>query len=258
MLFFDTTPMGRILNRFSKDLDLVDFTLPLTLRSFLLMLGQIVGVFVVIGYSTPLFLAVLALVLIAFLLLLVGYLPTSRQLRRLESVTRSPVFSHVAETIQGTHNLSTSVPLTTVPPKSTWCSALVLLTHPHLLGQATIRAFQATERFIAEQARLMDENHVYNLASFIANRFLGVCIDLANNVLVVAACAFAVYGHDNPTPLGAGRAALSLAYAIQVLLFALFGYTKIVFVQYIDERSNSTANSSGIIFLYTVLLKILM
>ena len=94
--------MGRILNRFSKDLDLVDFTLPLTLRSFLMALGQILSVFVVVGYSTPLFLAVLALVLIAFVLLLLCYLPTSRQLRRLESVTRSPVYSHVAETIQGT------------------------------------------------------------------------------------------------------------------------------------------------------------
>ena len=64
----------------------------------------------------------------------------------------------------------------------------------------------------------MDENHVYNLASFIANRFLGVCIDFADNLLVVAACAFAVYGRDNNSGLGAGKAALSLSYAISVSL----------------------------------------
>ena len=87
-------------------------------------------------------------------------------------------------------------------------------------GRVTIRAFQASERFITEQAHLMDENHVYNLASFIANRFLGVFIDFANNILVVAACAFAVYAHGNATPLGPGRAALSLAYAIQVLIYS--------------------------------------
>lgn len=101
MSFFDTTPAGRILNRFSKDLDLIDFMMPITFRGLIMMLGQIVAVFVIIGYSTPLFLAVLGPVLILFIVVLFLYLPTSRQLRRLESVTRSPVFSHVAETIQG-------------------------------------------------------------------------------------------------------------------------------------------------------------
>ena len=101
MSFFDTTPTGRILNRFTKDIDLIDFMMPNTFRFFLIMLGSIVSVFVVIAYSTPIFLAVLGPVLIVLLLILIVYLPTSRQLRRLESVTRSPVFSHVAETIQG-------------------------------------------------------------------------------------------------------------------------------------------------------------
>ena len=101
MSFFDTTPTGRILNRFTKDIDLIDFMMPNTFRFFLIMLGSIVSVCVVIAYSTPIFLAVLAPVVIVLLIILVLYLPTSRQLRRLESVTRSPVFSHVAETIQG-------------------------------------------------------------------------------------------------------------------------------------------------------------
>ena len=101
MSFFDTTPTGRILNRFSKDMDLIDFMMPMTFRTFFMMLGSIVAVFVVIAYTTPIFLAVLGPVLIVFLVILFLYLPTSRQLRRLESVTRSPVFSHVAETISG-------------------------------------------------------------------------------------------------------------------------------------------------------------
>lgn len=84
-------------------------------------------------------------------------------------------------------------------------------------GRLTINAFQATERFIEDQAKRIDENHVYNLASLIANRFLGVCVDLTNNLIVVAACAFAVNQRDNASnPLSAGKAALSLAYAISV------------------------------------------
>ena len=83
-------------------------------------------------------------------------------------------------------------------------------------GRVTIQAYGEESRFIDDQARLMDENNVYNLASFVANRFLGVFIDLATNLLVVAACAFAVDGRDNNTGLGAGKAALSLSYAISV------------------------------------------
>ena len=90
-------------------------------------------------------------------------------------------------------------------------------------GRVTIQAYGEESRFIADQALLMDENNVYNLASFVANRFLGVFIDLATNLLVVAACAFAVDGRDNNTGLGAGKAALSLSYAISVYFFRISG-----------------------------------
>ena len=86
-----------------------------------------------------------------------------------------------------------------------------------LSGRTTIHAFQVEERFIEDQAKLLDENHVYNLASFVTYRILGMFIDFANNLLVVAACAFAVYGRDNNTGLGPGKAAMSLSFAIQVI-----------------------------------------
>ena len=80
----------------------------------------------------------------------------------------------------------------------------------------TIKAYGEESRFIDDQARIMDENNVYSLASFVANRFFGVFIDLATSLLIVAACVFAVDGRDNNTGLGAGKAALSLSYAISV------------------------------------------
>ena len=93
------------------------------------------------------------------------------------------------------------------------------------LGRTTIHAFQVADRFIEDQAKLMDENHVYNLASFISYRILGVFMDLANNLLVVAACVFAVYGRDtsNDTGFGAVKASLSLAVAIQVRIYSPSG-----------------------------------
>ena len=85
-----------------------------------------------------------------------------------------------------------------------------------VLGRTTIHAFQVVDRFIEDQSKLMDENHVYNYASFVSYRILGVFSDFAFNLLVVAACVFSVYGRDNNTGLGSGKAALSLSVAIQV------------------------------------------
>ena len=101
MHFFDTTPSGRIMNRFSKDVDVIDFAFPDNFWAVLFMLSQIVGTFLVVVYSTPLVLLVLVPVFAAFCTILYFYLPATRQIRRLEATSRSPVFSHVAETIAG-------------------------------------------------------------------------------------------------------------------------------------------------------------
>ena len=59
MSFFDTTPLGRIVNRFSKDIDTIDATIPHTIRGWLLCLLQVVATFILIGFETPIFLLVI-------------------------------------------------------------------------------------------------------------------------------------------------------------------------------------------------------
>ncbi|GMT22976.1 hypothetical protein PFISCL1PPCAC_14272, partial [Pristionchus fissidentatus] len=99
--FFDTTPLGRILNRCSKEIDTIDSQLTANTRYFVMCLYSIFTTLLMIVISTPIFVVVIIPLAVIYFLFLRFYVPTSRQLKRLESVARSPVYSHFGETIQG-------------------------------------------------------------------------------------------------------------------------------------------------------------
>ena len=88
MSFFDTTPIGRIVNRFSSDLDLADETLPKEITDFLWCLVEMVSTVVLISYATPIFIAVIVGLIVVFSLIVVYYIGSSRQLKRLESISK--------------------------------------------------------------------------------------------------------------------------------------------------------------------------
>uniref|UniRef100_A0A8D0XQN5 Uncharacterized protein n=1 Tax=Sus scrofa TaxID=9823 RepID=A0A8D0XQN5_PIG len=101
VLFFDRNPTGRILNRFSKDTGHMDALLPQIfqdfVQTFLLVMG-VVGVMVVVIPWTVIPLIPLGII---FFVLRRYFLETSRDVKRLECATRSPVFSHLASSLQG-------------------------------------------------------------------------------------------------------------------------------------------------------------
>lgn len=101
MELFDTTPVGRILNRFSKDINALDNVLPDLLLLFVSQVCTVFGNIVVISISSPLYLAVIVPIFIMYYLIQRFYVATTRQLARLESVTRSPIYSHFGESISG-------------------------------------------------------------------------------------------------------------------------------------------------------------
>ncbi|OWF40077.1 Multidrug resistance-associated protein 1 [Mizuhopecten yessoensis] len=180
MEFFDTTPLGRMVNRFSKDIDVLDVTIPRTFEAWLACLLRVLSVPVVIGYSTPLFLTVLIPLGLLYFVIQRFYVATSRQLKRLDSVSRSPIYSHFGETVTGV---------------------------------TTIRAYKQQERFISESEGKVDENNICYFPSIIANRWLAIRLEFVANCIVFFAALFAVLGRDE---LSAGLVGLSITYALNV------------------------------------------
>ncbi|CAG0881126.1 unnamed protein product, partial [Darwinula stevensoni] len=99
--FFDNNPVGRILNRFSKDVGASDDVLPPTASASLGVLSQLLGITVLLCIVNYYIVICTIVVLAVFSFIRHFYLNTARDLKRLESITRSPVFSHLSASLNG-------------------------------------------------------------------------------------------------------------------------------------------------------------
>eukprot|EP00052_Salpingoeca_macrocollata_P020832 m.175998 g.175998 ORF g.175998 m.175998 type:complete len:1316 (-) comp21374_c0_seq1:121-4068(-) len=180
MRFFDTNPIGRILNRFSMDMGLMDELLPLTFLDFLQLFLIITGVLLLTGILNPwLFILTLPLVLL-FWRVRRHYISCGREIKRIEATERSPLYS----------TLSSS-----------------------LAGLAVIRGHAAQPRFRQEFNKHQDN---YSKAFFMfvmLSRWLGFRLDMLATVFIGAVVFGAIAARQS---VDAGEAGLSLAYAIQI------------------------------------------
>jgi multidrug resistance-associated protein (MRP) len=191
MSFFDTTPVGRILNRLSKDIEVVDMRLPMNFRYFAMCLTQVAFTLLIICITTPIFTAVIIPLAAVYVLSLRYYVPTSRQLKRLESNSRSPIYSHFGETIQ---------------------------------GAAVIRAFRKSEKFSSNMDQYVDKFCQVKYMNLISNRWLAVRLEFIGNLVVFFAALFAVLSHYWGWISSPGLVGLSVSYALnitEVLNFAV-------------------------------------
>lgn len=101
MRFFDTNPSGRILNRFSKDMGSIDELLPKAILDAAQILLLMVGSLILVAVVNPQFLILVAITGVFFLLLRHVFLKSSKNIKRLEGIMRSPVFTHLNATLQG-------------------------------------------------------------------------------------------------------------------------------------------------------------
>lgn len=101
MRFFNTNPSGRILNRFSKDIGAVDELLPKVLLDSAQIILSMLGCLVLTVSVNPYLIIPVAIIGSLFMVLRIIYLKTSKNIKRLEGITRSPVFTHLNATLQG-------------------------------------------------------------------------------------------------------------------------------------------------------------
>uniref|UniRef100_A0A8C4NL06 ABC-type glutathione-S-conjugate transporter n=1 Tax=Eptatretus burgeri TaxID=7764 RepID=A0A8C4NL06_EPTBU len=182
LYFFDVTPLGRIINRFSKDIYVVDEVL---MPIFLMFIGtsfNCISTFVVVMVTTPIFGLVMLPMAVLFFFVQRFYVASSRQLKRLESVSRSPIYSHFSETV---------------------------------MGASVIRAYGEQACFVGRNDFLVDDNHRSYYTSITANRWLAVRLEAVGNCVVLFASVFAVFYRDTLSP---GLVGLSITYALQVTM----------------------------------------
>ncbi|KAK5646550.1 hypothetical protein RI129_005014 [Pyrocoelia pectoralis] len=144
MRFFDINPTGRILNRFSKDMGIIDEYIPLILNDVLKIALYLFGSLVLSSIVNPWFIIPSLVLLVIFYLLRTIYMETSRSVKRIEGITRSPIFNHMAAS---------------------------------LCGVSTIRAFSAENILIKEFDNHQDLHSSAWFLFILANRTFGFWID---------------------------------------------------------------------------------
>ncbi|EGC34852.1 hypothetical protein DICPUDRAFT_55519 [Dictyostelium purpureum] len=178
MWFFDTTPLGRIINRFTRDLDGIDNLIAAAINQFFVFFLTVIATLIIISIITPFLLIPLAPIIIIFYILQYFYRFTSRELQRLEAISRSPIFSHFSETLNGV---------------------------------VSIRAYKKEQENILTNQYRLDNNNKCYLTLQAMNQWLGLRLDFLANLITFFACLFITIDKDTISTAYVG---LSLSYAL--------------------------------------------
>lgn len=176
--FFDVTPLGQLMNRFSKDLEAVDQEIAATAIGVLSCALSLVVTVVLIAVITPGFLIAAAGIGAIFYFVATFYLRASRDLKRLESVQRSPLFQQFGETLS---------------------------------GMTTIRAYGDERRFIRDNLTKVNTQSRPFIYLWACNRWLAFRADMLGNLVSFSAGVFIILSLGK---IDAGAAGISLSYAM--------------------------------------------
>ncbi|KAK6917096.1 ABC transporter-like, ATP-binding domain [Dillenia turbinata] len=185
MVFFQTNPIGRIINRFAKDLGDIDRNVAGMVNMFMGQLWQLLSTFVLIGIVSTISLWAIMPLLILFYAAYLYYQSTSREVKRLDSITRSPVYAQFGEALN---------------------------------GLSSIRAYKAYDRMASINGKFMDNNIRFTLANISSNRWLTIRLETLGGIMIWLTATFAVIqnGNADNKVAFASTIGLLLSYALNI------------------------------------------
>nr|GAT42967.1 predicted protein [Mycena chlorophos] len=178
--FFELTPTGRTLNLFSRDLYVVDQLLARYIENVVRTSLVCLSILIVIGFSFPAFLISVIPLGWFYMRTMNYYLSTSRELKRLDAVSKSPIFAWFSES---------------------------------LAGVSTIRSFDQQAVFIRANQRHIDRNQICYLPSISVNRWLSIRLEIVGAVIILLVSLLANVALTT-TGVDAGLVGLVLSYAM--------------------------------------------
>ena len=186
MSFFDTTPLGRITNRFAKDVDIMDNNLTDAIRMYFFTLAMIISVFILIIVYFHYFAIALGPLFLMFLFSASYYRSSAREIKRHEAVLRSGVFARFGEGVHGT---------------------------------SSIRAFGLQNHFVGKIREAIDQMNSAYYLTFSNQRWLAVRLDAIGNLLVFTTGILVVTSRFDVSPSIAG---LVLSYILSIVQMIQF------------------------------------
>jgi ABC-type multidrug transport system fused ATPase/permease subunit len=188
MSFFDTTPLGRITNRFSRDVDVMDNNLTDAIRMYFFTLAMITSVFALVIAFFHYFAVALGPLYVLFILAAGYYRASAREVKRYESVLRSHVFARFNE---------------------------------GLTGVASIRAYGLRDRFINDLRKSIDEMNAAYYLTFSNQRWLSIRLDMIGNCLVFVVGILVVTSRFSVNPSIGGLVLSYILAIVQMFQFAV-------------------------------------
>ena len=179
MSFFETTPMGRLLNRFTYDTEILDVTLVWSMSMLLIALSWFLTALVVMLVILPWMIVVMLPVTLCYWLIQIHYRKSGADLHRLDAMSRSPLQAMLSEGIE---------------------------------GAATIRTFKKEGAFIRRFRGFTDRNTSAQMNFLSAQRWLGIRIELLGAFIVFVA-SIIVISFNGSLALQAGFVALLIRWS---------------------------------------------
>ncbi|XP_031744162.1 ABC transporter C family member 2 isoform X2 [Cucumis sativus] len=185
MLFFNTNPLGRIINRFAKDLGDIDRNVAPFVNMFIAQISQLLSTFVLIGVVSMLSLWAILPLLLLFQAAYLYYQSMAREIKRLDSISRSPVYAQFGEALN---------------------------------GLSTIRAYKAYDRMADINGKAMDNNIRFTLVNMSGNRWLSIRLEAVGGLMIWFTATFAVMqnGRAENQKAFASTMGLLLSYALNI------------------------------------------